>query len=94
MAQPTHIQYRSRGSWINHYHFHKAGDILPVHSHPVDHDGMLIKGRIKVITPHQGEQELPVGHMVTLHSPHLHGFQALEDDTHLINVFKDGKGGK
>jgi hypothetical protein len=89
MALPTHTQYRTRGSYVNVYHFHKAGDTLPIHNHGVDHDAILVHGKIKAITPHQGEAELPIGHLMTMHSPHPHGFQALEDDTVLLNTFKD-----
>lgn len=89
MANPTHRQYRSKGSIINHYSFAKKGDILPMHNHDRDHDIIVISGRAKLITPHYGEAEIPMGRIATTHSPHPHAIEALEDNTNTIHTFYD-----
>ena len=86
---PSHIQYKSKGSIINHYHFQKAGDVMPLHNHPSDHDIIVIAGRAMLNTPHYGNHEIPKGHIVTVHTPHPHGITALEDNTHTIHTFHD-----
>lgn len=88
MSVPSFHQYRTMGSYVNVYTFTKAGDVLPIHTHPVDHTAIVARGRVKVLSNH-GSVEVGPGHIVTLNTPHEHGFEALDDETILLNVFKD-----
>lgn len=89
MAAPLHTLYRSMGSYVNVYTFRHKGDVLPVHNHPVDHDAIVAQGKLRTLNELHEDVIFGPGHKLTMHAPHDHGFVALEDNTILLNIFKD-----
>jgi hypothetical protein len=73
------------------HHFEKAGDTLPLHSHgPGDaHFSFVARGRARAFGP-GWERILERGGIdtrIVKFVPHQeHGFEALEDDTLLVNL--------
>jgi quercetin dioxygenase-like cupin family protein len=70
---------------------HKAGDLVPQHSHAFAHVSVIVRGRVKVWKDgHQlGDFFAPWGIMIEARTKHL--FQALEDDTIILCVHDIGQ---
>lgn len=82
MAQPQLISITDR---YYVYRFVKAGDQLPIHSHPFAHDSVIIKGRVVWFTPSRRE-EVEAFHVITFPAGVPHGIEALTNGAMILQV--------
>lgn len=83
---PPEIKMVGLGCHFNLYRLDNVGDEIPMHSHEVDHVGLVIQGKVLAYTD-KTQVEVGPDHMITLHKGHPHGFIAKEPNTILLNVF-------
>ena len=71
------------------YDFEKVGDTLPIHVHGDDnnHFTVVAKGKLRAFG-NGWEQIIEAGNVVDFEANDPHGFEALEDNSRIVNVVK------
>ena len=73
----------------NNFFFDKVGDVLPWHTHDeiTVHTSKVVKGSFTLVTK-DGRRTISEGDFIDWQPGEWHGFEALEDNSHLLNVVK------
>jgi quercetin dioxygenase-like cupin family protein len=87
MSLPTGKPFRMGEAQGIKYVFEKKGDILPIHTHRSgdQHFTIVVRGKIR-ISDGTNEVICYSGDMVNFPVGKAHGFEALEDNSLVINV--------
>lgn len=90
MALPIEIKFQSMGRHIALYYFLNPGDEITTHTHPVDHDIVVVAGRFQIGGVVDGKEisyEVEAPHKVYVQSPSQHSYKALTPNAITMNIF-------